>query len=82
MYLFITPYVEENLDTGHRLFMRMRLTRAISVLKIEGEYYEMRFPSQDEIAESDIVYHGGHEYYVDAAEAADLTAAGYEVIIL
>lgn len=82
MYLFTTPYVDENLDTRDRLFMRMKLTRAISVLKIDGEYYEMRYPSQDEIAESQIVYLGGHDYHVTDSEAADLVAAGYEVTVL
>jgi len=82
MYLFTTPYVDENLDTRDRLFMRTKLTRAISVLKIEGEYYEMRYPSQDEIAEAQVVYYGGHDYYVDDTEAADLVAAGYEVVAL
>ena len=82
MYLFNTPVVEENLDVRDRLFMRTHLTRAVSVLKIEGEYYEMRYPSQDEIAEAQVVYYGGHEYYVDDVEAADLVAAGYEVVAL
>jgi hypothetical protein len=82
MYLFNTPTVEENLDVRDRLFMRTHLTRAVSVLKIEGEYYEMRYPSQDEIAEAQIVYQGGHEYHVSDAEAADLIAAGYEVTAL
>lgn len=81
MNLFTTPYVDENLDTRDRLFMRTKLTRAISVLKIDGEYYEMRYPSQDEIAEAQVVYQGGHDYYVSDAEAADLVAAGYEVIV-
>lgn len=80
MYLFTTPYVDEHLDTRDRLFMRTYLTRAISVLKIDGEYYEMRYPSQDEIADAQVVYQGGHDYFVDDAEAADLVAAGYEVI--
>ena len=80
MYLFTTPYVDENLDTRDRLFMRTKLTRAISVLKIDGEYYEMRYPSQDEIESASHVYQGGHDYFVYGQEAADLLAAGYELV--
>ena len=79
-YVFIPPTVEEGPAGGNWLFARYTLTRGITVLKIDGEYYEIRFPSQDDLALADIVYQGGHEYPVDAAEAAALQAAGYEVI--
>jgi len=82
MYQFTTPYIEEGVDTGHRLFNRMRFRKGLSVLKIGNEYYEMRYPSQDDLAMASVYYMGGHTYNVSNAEAADLTAAGYEVTAL
>lgn len=79
MYKFIPPTVEEGPMGGHWLFYRYKLTRGISVLKIDGEYYDIRTPSQDEIAVASIVYHGGHEYTVTEEEALELQSAGYEV---
>lgn len=79
-YLFIPPTVNEGPMGGNWLFARYTRVQGVSVLKINGEYYEMRFPSQDEWNTAEIVYQGGHEYPVDEAEAASLIAAGYEVI--
>jgi hypothetical protein len=56
------------------------MLRSISVLKIDGQYVEIREPSQDDIALATEVYIGGHEYPVSDAIAAELIAAGYEVI--
>ena len=78
MYQFTTPYVDEGPLGGGRLFYRMKLTRGISVLKIDGEYYEVRTPSQDEIALASIFYQGGMVHSVSDEEAADLIAAGYD----
>jgi hypothetical protein len=82
MYQFETPYIEEGVDTGHRLFNRMRFRKGISVLRIDDEYIEMRYPSQDEIAIASVYYMGGHTYKVSNAEAANLQAAGYTVTAL
>jgi hypothetical protein len=79
-YVFIPPTVEEGPAGGNWLFARYTLTRGVSVLKIDGEYYEIRFPTQDQMDTADIVYQGGHEYPVSAEEAQDLEDAGYEVI--
>ena len=81
MNKFIPPTVEEGPMGGHWLFYRYKLTRGISVLKIDDVYYEIRTPSQDEMNEASVVYQGGHEYFVSDAEKADLEAAGYEVIV-
>lgn len=78
-YIFKTPTISEGPLAGGRLFSRFRLVRAISVLKIDGEYYEVRYPSSEEVAEADIAYIGGGTYTVDAAEKASLEAAGYTV---
>lgn len=82
MYQFVTPTIDEGVSTGHRLFDRMKFRKGISVLKIGNEYFEMRYPSQDDLAEASVYYMGGHIYTVSDSEATDLIAAGYEVTAL
>ena len=82
MYQFTTPYIEEGVNTGHRLFDRMRFHKGISVLKIGDEFVELRYPSQDELALASVYYMGGHTHIISDADAADLIAAGYEVTAL
>ncbi|ANH49509.1 hypothetical protein uvFWCGRAMDCOMC455_030 [Freshwater phage uvFW-CGR-AMD-COM-C455] len=79
-YVLIPPTIEEGPIGGHRLFYFYKMLRSISVLKIDGQYVEIREPSQDEIALATEVYIGGHEYPVSDAIAANLIAAGYQVI--
>lgn len=79
-YKFTTPTMLEELPSdGHPLFSRIKVPHGITVLKIDGEYYEVRYPSSEEVEEADIAYIGGYSYEVDAAEKADLEAAGYTV---
>lgn len=78
-FKFTTPTVSEGPLGEGRLFGRYRLVRGITVLKIDGEYYEVRFPSSEEVDEADAAYIGGYSYEVDAAEKASLEAAGYTV---
>lgn len=78
-YRFTTPTVSEGPLGQGRLFSRFRLVRGITVLKTDGEYVEVRYPSSEEVAAADIAYIGGYSYEVSAGEAADLTAAGYTV---
>lgn len=82
MYLFTPPTVKEGPAGLGALFYRYGLLRGISLLKIDGIYYEVRTPSQDEIAEAEIFYQGGHVYTVSNDEANDLIDAGYEVTAL
>jgi hypothetical protein len=79
-YTFIPPTVEEGPAGGHWLFQRYTLSRGVSVYKLDGEYYEIRFPTQDDIEAADIFYMGGHEYVVSESEKDDLEAAGYDVV--
>lgn len=81
MNKFVPPTVEEGPAGGHWLFYRYKLTRGISVLKIDGTYYEIRTPSQDEMNLASVIYQGGHEYSVTDSEMADLQAAGYTVTV-
>jgi hypothetical protein len=78
-YRFTTPTVSEGPAGEGRLFGRYRLVRGVTVLKIDGVYYETRFPSSEEIAEADAAYIGGYSYEVSAGEKASLEAAGYTV---
>ena len=49
------------------------------MLKIDGEYYEVRYPSSEEVQEADIAYMGGYSYEVSEGEKVALEAAGYTV---
>jgi hypothetical protein len=78
--VFIPPFFYEGPIGGHRLFQFYERLVSTSVLKIDGEYVEIREPSQDEEALATEFYLGGHEYPVSDAIAAELIAAGYTVI--
>lgn len=78
--VFIPPTVSEGPIGGHRLFYFYEMDRGVSVLKINGQYVEIREPSQDEEALATEFYLGGHEYPVSDEVAAELIAAGYRVI--
>ena len=78
-YRFTTPTVSEGPAAQGRLFSRYRLVRGITVLKVDGEYYQTRFPSSEEVEAADEAYIGGYSYEVSAGEKAALEAAGYTV---
>lgn len=78
-YRFTTPTISEGPLGEGRLFSRFRLVRGITVLKNDGEYTEVRYPSSEEVAAADVAYMGGYSYEVSAQEKADLEAAGYTV---
>jgi len=78
--VFIPPYFFEGPIGGHRLFQFYQRLVSTSVLKIDGQYVEIREPSQDEEALATEFYLGGHEYPVSDEVAAELIAAGFEVI--
>lgn len=79
VYKFTTPTVSEGPAGDGPLFGRFRLVRGITVLKIDGEYYEVRYPSSEEVQEAEVAYIGGYSYEVSAGEKAALEAAGYTV---
>lgn len=78
-YYFTTPTVSEGPLAEGALFRRFRLNRGVSVIKKDGVYTEVRYPSSEETTEADIFYLGGGTYEVSATEAASLQAAGYTV---
>lgn len=79
-YYFRTPTISEGpAASDSRLFSFFRLTRGVSVMKIDGEWYELRNPSAEEVADAERFYLGGIRYEVTAEEKADLESAGYEI---
>lgn len=81
-YKFITPTVSEGPAGLGPLFSRYRLNRGVSVGKLGDQYYELRYPTEDEIAGFSKFYRGGYEHIVDDATAAELQALGYTVVAL
>lgn len=80
VYRFTTPTVLEAMDGEyHPLFSRIKIPKGVTVLKEGGQYFEVRYPSAEEVADADIAYIGGYSYEVTAGEKADLEAAGYTV---
>jgi hypothetical protein len=78
-WTFRPPTVEEGPASWEDpLFLRVKLTRGISILEgPPGVYRAARFPTQDEIAASQPhMFMGGHEYEVDDATRTALLASG------
>ena len=48
-------------------------------MKVDGEWYEVRFPSSEEVEAAEKFYLGGTRQEVTAEEKADLESAGYTV---
>lgn len=79
-YRFTTPIILEEMEgRNHPLFSRIKIPKGVTVLKIDGEYYEVRFPSSEEVDEAEVAYIGGYSYEVSLEEKTDLEAAGYTV---
>lgn len=79
-WTFRTPSVDEGPAVpGTRLMRFYKIARGITILEASGTYTAVRYPTQDEIAAATTAYLGGHEYTVDDATKAALTAAGVGV---
>jgi hypothetical protein len=65
---------------GNHLFARYTRKQGVTVYRLDGEFYEDRFPAQDDLIDADLIYLGGHEYVVNATEKAALESVGYTVI--
>ena len=79
-YLFVPPVVDEGPMGGNWLFARYTRKQGVTVFRIDGDWYEDRFPAQDDLDMADVVYLGGHEYPITEAEKDALEAADYDVI--
>lgn len=80
LYIFKTPSSKENPMGFGRLFYRFLTEQGITVAKLDGQYYEIRYPTTEEIESYDKVYFGGYNYVVTEEEKTELESAGYEVI--
>lgn len=78
-WTFTTPSVEEGPAGGHRLFHFYRLSKGISIVKTGGEYFQTRYPVDEDLLEYQEVYRGGYEHTVDDATKAALIAGGVDV---
>lgn len=80
-WIFTTSSVAEGpVSWENRLFLRLKLSRGITVLEgPPGTYRAVRFPTVDEISGATTAYMGGHQYEVDDATKAALIAAGIGV---
>jgi hypothetical protein len=81
-YLFVPPVVDEGPMGGNWLFARYTRKQGVTVYRVDGEFYEDRFPSQDDLVDADLVYLGGHEYNVTLEEKNALESVGYTVSTL
>ena len=76
-YHFSPPSRSEHSGEKHPLWGRMRINRGVSLLKKDGLYRQVEYPTAEETAEADIYYIGGHVYTVTDAEILELINAGY-----
>lgn len=77
-YVFKTPTVSEGPIGDHRLFMFYEQDRGVTVARYGDDFYEMRYPSEDDLQEADEYWVGGYEHVVTDATASMLSDAGYD----
>ena len=75
-YTFTTPTVREGPAGGHRLFYFYKLDRGITIIKSDGEYYQVRYPTEEDLLTYEEVYRGGYNHTVNATTKAALIAGG------
>ena len=63
--------------TGTKPVSLTDVPRGVTLLVNGSTVTENRTPSQDDLADADYYFLGGHTYVVSNAQAAVLTAAGY-----
>lgn len=78
--VFRPPTRRNVFSSQDRLWQHFHYDSGLTVLKWpDGSYQTVEEVDPDLLDQVSIAYIGGHEYDVDEAEAAALTAAGYEV---
>jgi len=78
-YIFETPTVDEGFEGVQRLFTFYKLTRGISIIRVNGTYRQVRYPYDGDLDTYQEVYLGGSKYTVDDAKKAALIAGGVGV---
>ena len=75
---YLTPPTEEYGPAGGgRLFIRYRLTRGLSLMRVNNVWSTTSFPTEDVIAAAELFYLGGHEYEISQGVYTELVNAGY-----
>lgn len=80
-YYFKPPTEEYGPAGGGRLFIRYRLTRGITVLRTNGVWSEIRFPTEDQTRAAEWVFWGGYKNPISAVQRTELIANGYGAYI-
>jgi hypothetical protein len=78
-YIFETPTVDEGLEGVQRLFTFYKLTRGISIIRVNGTYRQVRYPYDGDLDTYQEVYLGGSKYTVGDTTKAALIAGGVGV---
>jgi hypothetical protein len=78
-YTFTTPTVREGPAGGHRLFYFYKLDKGITIVKSDGEYYQVRYPTEEDLLTYEEVYRGGYNHTVNDATKAALIAGGVDI---
>ena len=79
-HTFTTPTVPYPYSLDDPIHLgRWSWRKGVSVLKINGQYVTVEYPTDIQIAQATEVYLGGHTYTVDSTTAAALAAAGYDL---
>lgn len=81
-YILTPPRVKETPAAWDRFFVRIGIDRGITIAqRIDGTFYQVRYPSLDELNGLKNYWLGGHVHTISASDAAALTAAGYGAYI-
>jgi hypothetical protein len=76
-YYFSPPTVSEGPAGGGRLFIRYRLNRGVTVLRTQGVWSEIRYPTEDQTRAAEWVFTGGYKNPISAVQRTELIANGY-----
>ena len=76
-FYFRPPNVSEGPAGGGRLFIRYRLTKGITVLRTQGVWSEIRYPSEDQTRAAEWVFWGGYRNTISEIQRTGLIDAGY-----
>lgn len=79
-YLFSPPYVEETPNGARGVFaFLLKIRNGISIGKLNGSYFQVRYPNEDDIETYQEFYSGGHKHSVSESTRTALLAAGVGV---
>lgn len=74
-YIFTTPVIQEAPENTHRLFQFWTINKGLTVTRTGSSYSVGRWYTDDELADVDEYWLGGHKHSVSEATKAGLIAA-------